>query len=352
MQITLRVCGLSLAAAAVVASSGRAAEMRQPDWLRRPKSEDILAVYPREAMQRGIGGTATISCIVTVQGGLRACTVSNERPAGAGFGAAALALTPQFLLRPATRDGAPVESGINIPIRFEWSSTATSFIPGAGTTRASGVERVYSGPLAWSQAPSVADVLAAYPQKAKERKAGGRVSLECRFTAAGKLADCLTMSEEPSGLGFGHAARQLADRFQGPTQDADGHAMTGGHTLLAFAFAAETLDASTPVIGKPGWTALPKPADLAAALPAQAKAAGVLQARVLLRCVVGDAGALTGCAVETEAPGDLGYGAAALTLAGRFRVGLWTEEGLPTIGGVLRLPIRFDFAPPPAAPKP
>ncbi len=332
---------------------GLAAQMKSPDWLRRPSPQELLAVYPREAMQRGLSGSATISCIVTAQGGLRNCEVASEKPAGAGFGAAALALSPQFLLRPATRDGVPVESVINVPIRFEWDDrTATTFIHGGVSTKGPGFVREYPGPLAWSQAPSVADLLAAYPPKARDKKAGGRASLDCKFTAAGRLADCRTLAEEPLDMGFARAAKLLADRFQGPTQDAEGQPMGGAHTQLAFAFPALARDTDTPPIGKPRWTAIPQARDLATVLPAQAKAAGVLQASVVLQCSVAADGGLTACAVQAETPGDFGYGQAALTLASRFRVALWTEEGLPTIGGQLRLPIRFDYSAPAAAAKP
>ncbi len=56
------------------------------DWLRRPTQADLIAVYPREAYQKGQGGTATLNCVVTVQGALRDCAVTAETPAGAGFG--------------------------------------------------------------------------------------------------------------------------------------------------------------------------------------------------------------------------------------------------------------------------
>jgi hypothetical protein len=78
------------------------------DWLKKPTPDELLAVYPHEALGRGLGGEATISCLVSTQGALFDCYVTSEAPAGQNFGFAALALTPQFLMRPATLKGQPV----------------------------------------------------------------------------------------------------------------------------------------------------------------------------------------------------------------------------------------------------
>ena len=47
--------------------------------------------------------------------------------------------------------------------------------------------------------------------------------------------------------------------------------------------------------------------------------------------------------VESETPQDLGYAAAAMTLTPQFRLAVWTDEGLPTVGGTVRIPLRFDL---------
>jgi len=55
-----------------------------PLWAERP---NISNSYPRQALQRGISGSATVSCIVQSRGRLRDCRVESEQPRGAGFGA-------------------------------------------------------------------------------------------------------------------------------------------------------------------------------------------------------------------------------------------------------------------------
>jgi TonB family protein len=93
--------------------------MLKPDWAIKPKGADLVDVYPPEAVKAGIGGAATISCVVSVEGRLTDCKVLDETPAQAGFGAAALKLSERFQMKPMSRDGHPVSGGmVRIPIRF------------------------------------------------------------------------------------------------------------------------------------------------------------------------------------------------------------------------------------------
>jgi hypothetical protein len=64
------------------------------------------------------------------------------------------------------------------------------------------------------------------------------------------------------------------------------------------------------------------------------------------RCRVAAGGRLQGCALEQETPLNEGYGQAALAMIPEFRVSLWTDEGLPTVGGTVRVPMRFDIVAP------
>lgn len=73
---------------------------------------------PAKRAQSEVEGRALIGCIVTVAGSLRSCVVKFEDPPGMGFGKAALKLALQFKMRPATRDGMPIEAAVNIPLTF------------------------------------------------------------------------------------------------------------------------------------------------------------------------------------------------------------------------------------------
>ena len=50
---------------------------------------------------------------------------------------------------------------------------------------------------------------------------------------------------------------------------------------------------------------------------------------------------LDGCRIESEAPLNLGLGAAALGLTPRFRMAEKTRDGVPTAGAYIRIPVRF-----------
>ena len=108
--IRLAIVGfaVAVAAAGAVFSEERLSVIVNPDWLKKPTSEQITAAWPHDALVHGKGGRAQIACRVNVQGLVEDCKVASEDPAGVGFGAAALTLTPQWQFRPATRDGKPI----------------------------------------------------------------------------------------------------------------------------------------------------------------------------------------------------------------------------------------------------
>ena len=205
---------------------------------------------------------------------------------------------------------------------------------------------------AWTGAPSFADVAAAYPAAAKAKGLKGEVMLNCVFGGTGRLGRCQTISESPAAAGFALAARSLTGRFQGPTELPGGRTIAGVHAQIVVKFAPDQLDAKT--VARPEWTMLPTPAQFQSAFPDSASKAGVLKAKAVMNCTVTDAGGLTGCQVVSEEPGGYGFGAATLPLAGAFRLKTWTTDGLPVVGGTVRVPIRYDLkqAPQPATAKP
>lgn len=345
----------ALALVVLSALPGAAAEGdRDATWIRKPRAEDLLSVWPDEALRRGQGGRATIKCKVNVQGGLFDCLVVQESPAGAGFGGAALIMTPQLLMRPAQRNGQPVVSEVTIPINFEAPGAQTgSRIPG-GTSFSHDVslpQRVLTD-IPWTQAPTYAETVAAYPAKAREQGVGGRVALTCFFGRSGAIASCDVLREEPEGFGFGKAARALARSFAGPEAADDGKPVQGASVQIGVAFDRRMLTATVPVTGRVRWAALPSGEEFAARF-ATISSVGVEEVRVLLGCTIDAHGDLQGCKVEREEPGGSAFGEAALTLAPKFRVRIWSDEGLPMIGGIVRVPIRYEYRDTaPAAAKP
>ena len=52
-------------------------------------------------------------------------------------------------------------------------------------------------------------------------------------------------------------------------------------------------------------------------------------------------GTLDGCSVQSEEPGDMGFGDAAMKLSKLFKMRPQTKDGQPGDGGTVRIPIRF-----------
>ncbi|THD77353.1 MAG: hypothetical protein E7812_15575 [Phenylobacterium sp.] len=157
------------------------------------------------------------------------------------------------------------------------------------------------------------------------------------------------MSETPLGEGFADAAHKLADDFRADVSTPEARLKTlDGGVSLAIAFDPAMLDQARPVLGTPKWTDLPSAADVDAAFAGTPKNVGAVH--VVLDCKVRQGGAMGGCGVESEQPAGQGFGQAALALAAKARVSTWTDQGLPVVGGEVRIPIRFETGDPAAKP--
>jgi hypothetical protein len=201
---------------------------------------------------------------------------------------------------------------------------AALFVPGAAAAQT------------WSEAPSVADVAASYPAKAKAAGAGGMVDRSCTINHEGRPKDCAALGEKPTGMGFGFTARKLAERMK--LSDAS---LNGKEIRIPVMFDPAVLKGSAPTVSQPAWSALPTAQDFQASFPQTAN--GVNTVRVALVCDVVAGGALASCSVDREEPAGQGYGAGALALAPKFRVGPWSLQGEPTVGAKVRVPIRFEL---------
>lgn len=90
-------------------------EITQPHWTRHP--DNLARYYPERAVARSIEGAVTLDCIVRVSGALD-CAVVSETPRGWGFAEAALRISRDYAMVPATRDGAPVEGRYRMRVPF------------------------------------------------------------------------------------------------------------------------------------------------------------------------------------------------------------------------------------------
>lgn len=199
-----------------------------------------------------------------------------------------------------------------------------------------------AGPAAaqvvWTAAPTAAELAAAYPEKAKAAGVGGGAVLMCTAARDGAMRDCDILAEDPRGHGFGNAARRLAEtrmRAIGVAKDTE--------VKVSLSFPPELAKGQTFNVKTPIWTALPTVGEIQAAVPKTE--GGPNNARVTLVCDVQAGGTLSGCVVDREEPAGQGFGAAILTLAPKFQVGLLSGEGMPTVGAKVRVPVRFDLKP-------
>ncbi len=204
-----------------------------------------------------------------------------------------------------------------------------------------------SAPLrpAWIEAPTYADLAAVFPPMARYQNRAGEVTLACRIGDDGRLGRCRVTGENPQGAGFVPAARTLSRRFRVATGGPDFARLRGSDTLLRFVF---PLSASGParVITQPNWAQQPQGGIPGSGYPRAALAAQVESALVILECRVGDGGRLTGCSAARETPAGYGFGEAAVALSSGFVMSLWGDDGLPTVGAMVRVPVRYRLPPP------
>jgi hypothetical protein len=119
---------------------------------------------------------------------------------------------------------------------------------------------------------------------------------------------------------------------------------------MPFSFDPSVLTDNKPAIGKPQWAALPTAEKTAEAFAGVSKAGVNGTVRVVMACIVQPGGSVANCFVAREEPSGQGVGAAALSLAPEFRISTWTTEGLPTVGGAVNIPLRYEGAAKAAAP--
>jgi protein TonB len=93
------------------------------------------------------------------------------------------------------------------------------------------------------------------------------------------------------------------------------------------------------VITKPNWAQLPNARDIVEYMPNAARQG--VSGRATINCRVTKAGRLRDCSVLNETPEGLGFGAAAVKMAVKFRMKPQALDGRPVDGGVVILPIVF-----------
>jgi beta-lactamase regulating signal transducer with metallopeptidase domain len=98
-------------------------------WLKKPSGDDLVSLYPAEALARNLTGDVLMACKVGADGRLNGCDIKRVDVTGAhvpdnpandpGFGAATLELSKLFQMEPVSASGKPTAgTEIRIPVRF------------------------------------------------------------------------------------------------------------------------------------------------------------------------------------------------------------------------------------------
>jgi hypothetical protein len=333
-------------------------------------AQDVF-IWPAGQRERGTNAYVTLACDVDVHGLAEACRVIFESPPGKGFGAAALALRPLFKLKPREGPEGPEAATLNIAIAFRagemhsnLSEIQTASMNGVapegsmdptqnvGHHEINGRNLVLSQiPLEmrrltmltdpqWVAAPGFEDLAAAYP--AEGGGAEGYAVAHCRVTPVGVLTRCVVAKELPVKHGFGKAAVALTAKFR-VSPEAMAAAPHGApvevDVPVRFPPPSEAAD---HVVRNPVWIPGSDPQTLIAALPPGLGRPNSPGAQV--GCRVGADGALTGCAIELTSPDGFDFDQAAVQLAGRLRMSLWSGDAGPVEGGIVHLPVRLGVA--------
>lgn len=166
-----------------------------PAWERAPNPAALAAAFPETARGRYQFGRALLSCAVNPDRSLR-CTLIDERPMDAGFGAAALSLAPQLRIAEFESDfiARHATTPFTLPILFGGETGPIGLYAGLD---------VLTGP-----SPPEALVQSVYPEPARAAGVSGEVVVMCMVREAADLA-CTVEHETPSSAGFGAAALSL-----------------------------------------------------------------------------------------------------------------------------------------------
>lgn len=92
----------------------------RPQWAELPSAEALMNAAP-PAFHDGVSGQTRIRCVVGLDGRLRDCVVTQEEPAGLGFGEAALRFSRSMRFTPGSLDGVPVD-GMAVIIPTAWEA--------------------------------------------------------------------------------------------------------------------------------------------------------------------------------------------------------------------------------------
>jgi TonB family protein len=236
-----------------------------------------------------------------------------------------------------------------------------------------GTPRCYypRGASAWVSQLSPDEHVEYYPKEYLAKGEAGYAILNCNLRGDGSPRQCAVQTA--SSAAFAQASLKIAHRFKVAAVGDPKAAESVPACLALYWTPGGIREGAIPpvvaprvlpmpaapraasVITRPDWLRRPDGGDLEKLYPAAALEKGI-EGRASISCSVTGEGALFNCAVLTEAPPDMGFGAATLGLASRFRMRAQTADGRSVAGARVIIPVTWKLAegppPEPAAPPP
>jgi hypothetical protein len=204
----------------------------------QPAPDPALAYYPPAAKAAGVEGQVQLSCAHDAHLAATHCTVVSETPVGQGFGAAALAMAAQSPDNP--KVDLPDEAAKPpAPLTIHFSLRPPQIVP--DLTR---MAHTVLKPQVVTQ-PTLAQIQAAYPERALADQVQGAAAIDCQVLMDGKLAGCQIAGELPGGYGFGQATLDLAGDFLMKPRYVDGAPVGGAIVRVGVTFSPG--DATAPL---------------------------------------------------------------------------------------------------------
>ncbi|HWA61838.1 MAG TPA: energy transducer TonB [Caulobacteraceae bacterium] len=88
----------------------------------------------------------------------------------------------------------------------------------------------------WIRKPNGDDYARYYPDRAQRTNTEGRATINCTVSAKGTLEGCSVISEDPSDMGFGSAALQMAKLFKMKPMSKDDQPVGGAEIKIPIRF--------------------------------------------------------------------------------------------------------------------
>lgn len=356
-------------------------QITEPDWALLPTAADLAEAFPGIAMALDLEGFAQIECRVSADGVLSGCRVLEESPAGLGFGPAAKSLARQFKMKPKRVDGAPVAGGeVGIPIRFRLpTATPLPTLPNVRDAERLTLARRLAEVQGASGRRQAAVAGRIAQLRARSRGVAEPAVLEAAIAALSEAGEA-SRAEDLEGIAQVYALAYSADdlRLHLAFHDSDagralatywpqtlearrrlqrsgsGQARDQARAIFCASYdcrpepdfpSGRAPAGGAGMIYDPTWAQAPEAAQISAAYPVIPMGLG-LDGWAGLVCDADPNRLLQNCRVEAESPAGLGFGAAALSLAERYRLAPSAGAGARQVW--LAMPFRSPWAPTPS----